>query len=528
MANRWPAAINLRQCNRSPNGGAPIAFAFLDAPMLTLRLFLILLVTLLCREICWESTATIEAMQALLSVSAACLGFGAIAKSVCIFNLRKFGAFADGWQYGWHGHSLDRWNSRRQSLETLWVLCLPATLMLTCWGPWIKQLDALGLMQSVSVVLWFIPSLAALVILELTTSQMEVYIQDRKSSALEQFQFVVTPKYKGVERRSHLIQVLDGSHANPRPPASLRKALSARIRLGEMSTVMACLLPVLLIALCSDALKMLRVAWPESLQSLAASGVGLGAVALFMPQWLSLWMGVEKLKAGELRDRIERYCKLIGKSASPMWVASDGRWAGAAVVGWLPGIRQLWLGDALVEQLTDEEVDMVVMHELAHLKRRHFLWRLIPVFVACALGLSTLAIFSETSRQTPAAEYMHWAGQAAGMLLASGTMLFGISYGSRRCELDADRQACVLGALACPWSGGDAGLAADSLSQALIKLHGNGEANQRSTWLHPALGQRLANLGAMDCGGRRAWLAAEPELQPCANSPSGQLEPHRL
>ena len=42
-----------------------------------------------------------------------------------------------------------------------------------------------------------------------------------------------------------------------------------------------------------------------------------------------------------------------------MWVASEGRWAGAAVVGWLPGFRQLWLGDALVEQLSDEEVDRV-------------------------------------------------------------------------------------------------------------------------------------------------------------------------
>ncbi len=462
--------------------------------MLTLRLFLVILVTLLSREICWQSETPVESIQALLGIIAASVAFGSVAKLLCILNLRKFGAFIDGWQHGWQDHSLDRWQSVRQSLESFWVMGLPATLMLTGWGPWIKQLDELGMLQSISIILWFAPSLAALVILELTTSQMEVFLEDRKSQGVEQMQFVVTPKYLGVERRSHLIQVLKAASDAPRVPAKLSKVLGARIRLGGTSNVMACLLPVLLIALTGDVLRLLRVDWPESLQSLVSSAIGLGAVAIFMPQCLSRWMGVKKLTPGPLRKRIETYCKSIGVRVEPMWVASEGRWAGAAVVGWLPGFRQLWLGDALVEQLSDEEVDMVVMHELAHLKRRHYLWRLLPVLAACVIGLTTISIYSASSSYAPLDRYVQLSGQVSGMILASGVMLFGISFWSRRCELDADRTACQLAASACAWVRSDVGLAAHTLSQSLVKLHRHSADKDRATWLHPALGKRLTNL----------------------------------
>jgi Zn-dependent protease with chaperone function len=465
--------------------------------MLTLRLFLVILVTLMCREICWQSESHIESAQAWLGIVAVCISFGALAKALCILNLQKFGAYVSDWQHGAHDYSFDRWQSQRQSLESFWVLCLPATLMLTNWGQWIKQLDELGMLQSVSLVLWFAPSLAALVILELTTSQMEVFIENCKARSIEQMRFVVTPQYEGLERRAHLIQVLDASGLSPRVPAKLTKILRTRLRLGGTSNVMACLLPVLLIASASDALKLMQVEWPESLRSLVASIIGLGTVAIFMPQWLSRWMGVRKLDAGRLRERIQVLCRTAGVRVAPMWVASEGRWAGAAVVGWMPGFRQLWLGDALVEQLNAEEVDMVVMHELAHLKRRHFLWRLMPVVAACAIGLIAVSLFASTSSYSPSDRYLQMSGQVIGMALASGVMLFGISFWSRLCELDADSTACQLAVSCCSWSGGDIELTTDTLSQSLIKLHRNGSGKDEATWLHPALSQRLAKLAAI-------------------------------
>ena len=185
--------------------------------MLTLRLFLVILVTLMSREICWQSETRIEWMQAVLGIMAVAIAFGALAKVLCILNLQKFGSFVADWR-GSPDPSFDRWHATRQSLESFWVLCLPATLMLTNWGPWIKQLDELGMLQSVSLVLWFAPSLVALVILELTTSQMEVYVENCKARSLEQMRFVVTPQYEGIERRAHLIQVLEANGVSPRVP----------------------------------------------------------------------------------------------------------------------------------------------------------------------------------------------------------------------------------------------------------------------------------------------------------------------
>ena len=467
--------------------------------MLTVRLFLVILVTLLCREICWQGESPIGSFQAWLNIIAVCIAFGTVAKVLCIHNLRKSGAFDVEWQPYWQRVTNERWHIVRQSLESFWILCLPATLMLTNWGPWIKQLDELGMLQSVSLILWFAPSLAALVILELTTSQMEVHVQHRNATASEQLQFVVTPNYQGIERRKHLIQVLDAVHPQNNPsqratPDRLVKILSTRIRLGGTSNVMACLLPVLLIAAAGDSLRILQIDWPESIQSLVASFIGLSAVALCMPQCLSRWMGVKKLTPGPLRDRVETHCRKVGVTAAPMWVPSEGRWAGAAIVGWLPGFRQLWLGDALVQQLSHEEVDMVVMHELAHVKRKHFLWRLIPVLAACAIGITTVSLFSATSSYAPDNKYLQLIGQTSGMLLASAVMLFGIGYWSRLCELDADRTACKLAIDACPWAEGNPATAAAALARSLEKLHSDASHKDRATWLHPGLAQRTRNL----------------------------------
>lgn len=465
--------------------------------MLTLRLFLIILVTLLCREVCWQSEAPIEPLEACLSIMAICIGYAALAKVLCVLGLRKVGAFDDYWPSFGSDLAIERWHRTRQTLETVWLLSLPVTLMWASWGPWVKQLDQAGALQSVTILLWFLPSLLALVALELTTSQMEVYLQTRKLTIRESVQMVVTPKYQGVERRAHLIQVIDASHSTPPRPQQLSKVLGTRIRLGGTSNVMACLLPVLLIAAAGDLLTLLRVDWPESIQSLLASAIGLSVVALFMPQWLSRWMGVTKLQAGSLRERVEVYCKRVGVVAEPMWVSSDGRWAGAAVVGWLPGFRQLWLGDALVEQLTNDETDMVVMHELAHLKRRHFLWRLLPVLAACLIGMATVSLFSATSSYAPAESSFQIVGQLTGMILACGVMLHGISYWSRSCELDADRTACQLAISTCEWARSEPGSAALALSNALLKLHRGSDTHDRATWLHPALRVRLEKLASL-------------------------------
>ncbi len=434
--------------------------------MLTLTQFLLILITLICREFSWSVNSELS-LQPLIAILAYCLGFGLLAKLICINNLKTHArsGLTDSLE-----RTLDRWQVKRQWIESVWVMCLPVALFLTNWGPWISQLELLGFPESLSIMLWFAPSLVHLVLLEVTASQLEVFVRDHaaKHFALDAPRAVSENTFLSI--------------------------VGIRLRLGGTSSVVTCLLPVLLIAVSADLLRLFDLGWTPSQTSMVAGGIGLSCVALFLPQLLCRWMGVQKLQPGMLRERIEGHCASVGVRVEPMWVASGGRWAGAAVVGWLPGCRQLWLGDALVDKLSDEELDMVVMHELAHLKRRHFLWRLLPVVTACFVGMIVAGLLTSLLAQTAIAEQSDVTAQSIGMLFACVVMLYGLSTGSRHCELDADRQACVLGAQSCQWTHGDAHRAAQCLAQALSKLHRNTPADDQPTWLHPALGRRIADL----------------------------------
>jgi Zn-dependent protease with chaperone function len=432
--------------------------------MLSMQQFLLILVSLICREVSWWGSPGVN-VQPLLSAGAYCLGFGLLAKLICLRHLRR--AILEDTRAA-YCNAADHWHEDRQKIESVWVMGLPAVLLLTGWGPWIAHLEQQGFPQSLAIILWFVPSLAHLFALEVIASQFEIYLRECE-----------------VERLPCTVsQSIDPFFS----------VLSTRLRLGGASGVLTCLLPVLLIAASADLLSSFDFGWNAWQKSVTAALLGLSCVAIFLPQVLSRCMGVKRMPASVLRDRIEGYCKNVGVRVEIMWVASDGRWSGAAVVGWLPGHRQLWLGDALIEQLDDDEVDMVVMHELAHLKRRHFLWRLLPVLTACFVGLSIVGLL------TPLLEYsrivipVELTAQGIGMGVACLVMLFGLSKWSRHCELDADRQACLLGARSCPWTCGDTSQAAESLARALTKLHPRSEVEDKSTWLHPALGHRLAGL----------------------------------
>src|SRR5690606_21718030 len=140
-----------------------------------------------------------------------------------------------------------------------------------------------------------------------------------------------------------------------------------RLRLGDLASLVTCITPVLGIATLSDVASYfdggaLRAGW-----ALVTTVLGLISVVLFLPGWLGRWMGVVNLPEGELCSRITAQLRALKvRGVRPKLVPSGGRWPGAAIVGWLPRFRQLWLGDALVQRLSAQQLDMVLMHELAH------------------------------------------------------------------------------------------------------------------------------------------------------------------
>lgn len=449
--------------------------------MLTLRLFLLIIVTLLCREMTWTASSADAFVPTWLALSV-CLGFGVLAKMYCwrllrsrpesTFDAQQIAAMCDAWA--------QRWAVRRHWLEWLWVVALPLTLLGSQWGPWLAVLEQQAMPQSMLLVLWFMPSFFALLSLEFTSAQFDVFVESR---------------YQQHRARTSSATLSNLSHASRQDDSMTDRyanALATRLRLGSLANVVVCLLPVLLIAGTADLLKMAGSDLPSGVQSLIACGVGLLAVGLFLPHLMSRWMGVQQLSASNLRRRVEAYSHSLGIQVKPMWVSSQGRWSGAAIVGWIPGRRQLWLGDGLIDQLTEEEVDMVIMHELAHVTRQHFWWRLLPVIAACGMGLATVSLAS-LALGTTMNNRADIVAQLAGCVISGWVLVSGLSYLSRSCELDADRQACRLGASNCSWTGGEPERAAATLAMALSKLHGP-EPRQQATWLHPALPQRLANL----------------------------------
>jgi Zn-dependent protease with chaperone function len=133
---------------------------------------------------------------------------------------------------------------------------------------------------------------------------------------------------------------------------------------------------------------------------------------------------------------------------------------------------------------------MVVLHELAHIKRRHFLWRMLPVGLALAVGTMVWSL----------AETVGYSGELLSVKLAVGgvvsaTLLWSLGAMARHCELDADRAACFLAAEATDWSGvrSPARVLASALA---VLLYGCNP--QRATWLHPSLQQRLNALRQLD------------------------------
>jgi Zn-dependent protease with chaperone function len=222
-----------------------------------------------------------------------------------------------------------------------------------------------------------------------------------------------------------------------------------------------------------------------------STGTAAFLIVLILPSFIGRWMGVVRLEDQRLLRRIEDFRAVVGiRRLDPAVVPSQGRWSGAAVVGWLPGFRKLWLGDVLLEQLDSKELDMVILHEIAHVKRWHVVWRSLPI--VWTLGL--VAIYWTASEMLPPDAIPLWAGRTFCLLAATGTLLIGLGQVSRNCELDADYEACRLADRACDWAKEGSGKSEEVMVQALRNILGNSREAARRTWLHPSLRERVSSL----------------------------------
>jgi Zn-dependent protease with chaperone function len=133
----------------------------------------------------------------------------------------------------------------------------------------------------------------------------------------------------------------------------------------------------------------------------------------------------------------------VPRSPKILFWSTNHRVACAMVVGWLPPLRCLVLSDALLQKLNDDQLRMVILHEIAHVRRWHVWLRFVPVIVGTvALSLwfqpSTYPIIFQGIPHY--ALWMHALVTFAGII----TLICWISSIAKWTELDADQIAIEL------------------------------------------------------------------------------------
>ena len=241
---------------------------------------------------------------------------------------------------------------------------------------------------------------------------------------------------------------------------------------------------------------------------LAWAAFSLLMLVVFPTLIAPLFNKFEPLQDESLKQRVTALMTRCGFSAKGLFVMDGSRRSGHAnayFTGFGHAKRVVFF-DTLLRQLTPDEVEAVLAHELGHYKRRHVIKRVAVLF---AMGLAGLALLGWLAAQT-------WfytglgvtpnllAGAGAGVpnhalalllfLLVVPVFAFFISplaAGlSRKHEFEADAYAA-------------AHARADDLGHALIKLHKDNASTLtpdplyvRFYYSHPTASQRIAHLHA--------------------------------
>lgn len=239
--------------------------------------------------------------------------------------------------------------------------------------------------------------------------------------------------------------------------------------------------PVLLLLAISDLIGLLPI-------SETAAGVGtLVMIGLLVPLGLP-WLIRHLFKTDRLDTATDQWVNQllsragVSRTRSVRW-NTGGQSFNAMVAGFVPPLRTLLLSDRLLDELPRSQIAMVVLHEAAHLRRRHVPMRMAAIVPAWGVA----ALISRTAGD------QSWgmvAGSAIGIVLTLAILRW-IAY---RTEFDADLQACKMAAAIggaidhVPTNFDDA---ADALAMALMRVTHDSPSSRKATWLHPGVADRI-------------------------------------
>lgn len=189
-----------------------------------------------------------------------------------------------------------------------------------------------------------------------------------------------------------LLRSLDeGAAVGPPPRSAVRYAIE-QFRQGAAIV----LVPLAIIWSWNESLFVLaaRAGWSVESDAgqVAFAGAQFAGVAvafvLTPPLMVRIWRTLP-LGPGELRDRLVALCvrHRVRCREILVWRTAGGMLNGA-VMGLLPRVRYILFTDALLESLTERQIEAVAAHEIAHIRRRHLPWLIAAILATLWLGTS--------------------------------------------------------------------------------------------------------------------------------------------
>jgi Zn-dependent protease with chaperone function len=154
---------------------------------------------------------------------------------------------------------------------------------------------------------------------------------------------------------------------------------TAKFVLANIKANLPIVLPWIVLSLLNDMVAFLP--WP-ALQGVIRSewgdllffGMFLLFVLLFFPPLVRRLWGCKTLPESALRSRLVAFCKKQHFSAEIyLWPLFEGRVLTAGVMGVVPRLRYLLITPALIETMSEEELEAVMAHEIGHVKKMHLL-----------------------------------------------------------------------------------------------------------------------------------------------------------
>jgi Zn-dependent protease with chaperone function len=275
--------------------------------------------------------------------------------------------------------------------------------------------------------------------------------------------------------------------------APFAKELARRAR----HTLVLPLVPVLLITGIADVERLFRPGGGASMGT-AMAMLALVAIACTLPWLLRYCWPTRPLEAGPARSVIEATLSEAGVSVRQIlrW-ETHGRMANAAMSGFLPPLRYLFVSDELLRRMNAEDLRAITAHEAAHCRHGHL----------TRLGLSLFIPFAGLSLIEPLLSSAGWATEAKTPLVILTVLgVWAVVHGrwARLLEHHADLAACRL------LSGGST-IAPEAVATLGGALQTAG-ASAGGDWLHPSPAARIALLQAL-AGQPSAVAAFERRLR---------------